>query len=125
MAVTDLPHPEERSQSASRRTHTVDPVQSNGHSDDPFFRIGLALGDARPAEAGEIDGFVAPVEDQLGKRPPAPRRVHQAVSGKTGGEIEILARAGPRSNDRIAVEIVLIVEAGQRILASGLLELPE
>src|SRR6185437_11038852 len=33
--------------------------------------------------------------------------------------------AGPRSNDRIAVEIVLIVEAGQRILASGLLELRE
>jgi hypothetical protein len=27
MALADLPHPEERSQSASRRTHTVDLVQ--------------------------------------------------------------------------------------------------
>jgi hypothetical protein len=31
MALTDLPHPEERSQSASRRTHTVHPIHV-----DPF-----------------------------------------------------------------------------------------
>jgi len=66
MALTDLPHPEERSQSASRRTHTVDPTQEFGGAMlvEPSYDLIL---DQLRAIRGGIDGLREDLREVKGR----------------------------------------------------------
>ena len=46
-------------------------------------------GDARVAEPPEVDRVEAPEHDQLGDRAPRGRRMHHAVAGKAGDDMEV------------------------------------
>jgi septal ring factor EnvC (AmiA/AmiB activator) len=66
MALADLPHPEERSQSASRRTHTVDPTQEFGGAMlvEPSYDLVL---DHLRAIRGGIDGLHEDLREVKGR----------------------------------------------------------
>src|SRR5262245_21604681 len=76
----------------------------------------IELGKRRPgsdpliAEAPDIDGPVFAMHDVLGDHLPDCRRLLQPVPGEAIGEIEI-AQAGMRPDDRILVEVVIVVMA--------------
>src|SRR5476649_596134 len=93
--------------------------------DDALLGIRFVVHDAPPAEPCEVERLEATMQDELGDGAACRRCVHQAVPREAGGEIEVLALALPRPDDRIAVEIVLVVEARQGVLALRLLKLWE
>src|SRR5438105_7952413 len=61
--------------------------------------------------------------DQLRDRPAGSGRVHHAVSREAAHHEEVVHPAIPRADDRIAVELVLLVEAGPGPPAPASLEL--
>src|SRR5262245_27591546 len=71
----------------------------------------LAIGDARVAEAREVNGLVAPVQDQFGDGAAGARPLLRAVAREPVGEIEV-GDPGMRADDGVLVERVVVVEAG-------------
>src|SRR4051794_7104962 len=80
---------------------------------------------ALPGETGEVDRLEASFQQELGQCAPPPGNVHEAVSGEPRQHVEVAEPAGARPDDDVAVEVVLVVEPGDRAQAARLVELGE
>src|SRR6185503_945283 len=89
---------------------------------DSALAIWRLLGNAPVSEPRQIDRLVTAVDDRLGDRAPGRRRVHHPVPGESGDDMEVVEATRPVADHRVAVELVLLVEAGPRALHTARLE---
>ena len=89
---------------------------------DACLRIRLAPLDARVTESRQVERSETPVQDVLGNGAPCRRRVHHSVAGKTGDHVEVVERPAPVADDRVVVQLALLVMARPRAMAAGRFE---
>src|SRR5574340_1320225 len=87
-------------------------------SEDAALGVGLVAKHAFVTQPGEVDRAVLAVHDALGDRTPCRRSVHHAMSREAGAGVEVVEHARPVADDRIAVELALLVESRPAALAA-------
>ena len=62
------------------------------------------------------------MQDVLGDRAPCRGRVHHAVAGKTGNHVEVVERPLPVADDRVAIQLALLVVSRPGAMTAGSFE---
>src|SRR6266568_867950 len=91
--------------------------------DNSLFAYWRPIQQALPTEAREVDGFVSAFQEQFCHSLAAPRRMHEAVTGKASQHVEVSKPISTRYDNHIAIKVVLVVETRPRSLADGLFKL--
>src|SRR4029453_13590224 len=77
--------------------------RSSAHAELGVRLLGL---DAGIAEPGQVDGLVVAGQQVLGQASADAERVHEAVPGEAGGDVDVLVVSGPVADHCVTVEAV-------------------
>src|ERR1700712_3467432 len=100
--------------SGTASTEAIFTSEPRGPWSSAHAQLGVRLAGLDPgvAEVGQVDRLIGTGEEVLGQRPTDAQGVHEAVAGEAGGDVQVVVATGPAADDRVAVQPVLVVEAG-------------